>query len=105
VIARELCLSPASDADGADGVSGARMDSDDPAAGVALTAKGDLDAERPQGGLRPPQAAGERPGNSGSAGALPPNSVPCTAAVGTGPQQVGGSASMASSIAPLRLAA
>ena len=60
---------PFSDADGADGMSRARMYSDDPAAGVALTAKGDLDAERTQGGLRAPQAAGERAGIFGPASA------------------------------------
>src|SRR5262245_8611141 len=101
----------------------ARMDSDDPVAGVALTAKGDLDPERPQGRLQVPQAAGERPGILGPAGSVPPNSVP--EAIGAGPQQVGGaacpraavghqlahtqaatgSASMASSIAVVRLAA
>jgi hypothetical protein len=44
---KKLCLSPVSDADGADGMSLVCMDSDDPAAAVALTAKGDLDAKRP----------------------------------------------------------
>jgi hypothetical protein len=103
-------------------MSRARMDFDDPAAGVALTAKGDLDAERPQRCLHAPQATGERPGISGPDGAIRANSVPPVS--GAGPEQVGGAAhpvlrsamisrtqaatgaaSMASTIAVLRLAA
>jgi hypothetical protein len=71
-------------------MSRARMDFDDPAAGVALTAKGDLDAERPQRCLHAPQATGERPGISGPDGAIRANSVPPVS--GAGPEQVGGAA-------------
>jgi hypothetical protein len=54
------------------------MDSDNPAAGVALTAKGDLDTQRPQERLRAAQAAGKRPASArgflGQSGrSLPPS--------------------------------
>ena len=53
----------------ADGVSDGRMYPDDPVSGMAFTTEGDLDTQVPQEGLRAAQAAGERPGTFGSAGA------------------------------------
>src|SRR5260370_25183662 len=60
-------------AEGADGILEPRMHSDDPAASAALTTEGDVDAQRPQEGLRAPEAAGERAGIFGPAGAADSN--------------------------------
>jgi hypothetical protein len=49
------------DADGADGIFCARAHPDHPRPHSAFTREGNLDPERPQERLRPPQPAGERP--------------------------------------------
>src|SRR5207247_1472575 len=59
----------------------------DPASSAAFTSEGDLDAQDPQKGLRAPQAAGERPGAFGPAAVF---ASTISAAIGTGPQKVGG---------------
>jgi hypothetical protein len=56
---------------------------DDPASNSPFMTECNLNAERPQGRLRAPQAAGERAGILRPAGAVPPNSVP--AVIGAGP--------------------
>jgi hypothetical protein len=63
-------------------------DSDHPASGAALTAKGNLDAERPQERLRAPQAAGKCAGIFEPAGSSPRDAV--VVAIGADTQQIGG---------------
>ena len=72
----------------ADGVSDGRMYPDDPVSGMAFTTEGDLDTQVPQEGLRAAQAAGERPGTFGSAGAGARGTAP--AAIGADTEKVGG---------------
>jgi len=61
---------------------------DDPVSGMAFTTEGDLDTQVPQEGLRAAQAAGERPGTFGSAGAGARGTAP--AAIGADTEKVGG---------------
>jgi hypothetical protein len=63
------------------------MHPDDPASGAAFTTEGHLDAHGPQEGLRPAQTAGERAWIFGPA-TVSRNAI--TAAIGAGPQKVGG---------------
>src|SRR5438132_6679690 len=61
---------------------------DDPVSGMAFTTQGDLETQVPQEGLRAAQAAGERPGTFGSAGAGARGTAP--AAIGADTEKVGG---------------
>jgi hypothetical protein len=78
------------DANGAGDRFGRPMDADDPASASAFTSEDNLDAERSQERLRAPQAAGQRAGIFGPAGATPRDAV--VAAIGAHTQQVGGAA-------------
>ena len=77
-------------ADGADGMCQCRMHPDDPASSAAFPTEGNLYTQRPQERLRATQAAGERAGMFGPAGAEPRNALAVT--IGAGPQKVGGAA-------------
>src|SRR5512132_778953 len=55
------CTTATDDADGADGVFSIRAHPDDPRPCAAFPGKRDLDAQRPEEGLRPPQSTGKGP--------------------------------------------
>ena len=75
-------------ADGTDGTVVSRANADHPAAGAALTAERNVDAQRPQERLRPAQSTGECARAFRPAGAAIRTTVP--AATGADPQEVDG---------------
>ena len=88
VVLRRIATTLAHAADGADGIFAGRTHPDDPISGVAFTAEGNVDAQRPQERLRPAQSTGECARVFGPAGGAIRTTVP--AATGADPQEVDG---------------
>src|SRR6266478_3184853 len=61
ITSRPMTAGSTDNADGTDGVFGARAHPDHSCPGAAFTRERDLDAQRPEERLRPPQSTGERP--------------------------------------------